>query len=413
MLPLADATYLEPMAERTHARRRWYFRWWAWVLWTLLLLVVVVAVGLQPFVRYRTRVALSSIEGYAGSFGECHLSIIPLEYRITQLKLEPRDRSRPTIYAEDSVLGLDWKWLLRRRIRASASVFKGNLVLREAKGKATTQHVPDLSETIKQLAPGQLHRVQLRSSELTYIFHNEKDAEGKAQQAAEGRSTVPKLWIHDIEATIENLATRPEYAEGATTFAMRGVLNKTGQVTLFATADPLAKGITFAGQMAIKEFDLRDAYNLVDSKSDIAFGKGTLDLLARFGCKAGKLTGAIQPVIKNAEVKAAKDDFGTKVKAWAANLGVDLLSDRVPGRNAVSTVVPIEGDLSNPQFQLWPTIFGVFRNAFVQGIGESFAHLPAPRANEQQNVFQQATTAVDPAAGMPKEQPREQPQGRR
>lgn len=158
--------------------------------------------------------------------------------------------------------------------------------------------------------------------------------------------------------------------------------------------------------MAIKDFDLKDAYNLVDSKSDIAFGKGKLELLARFGCKAGKLTGAVQPVIKNAEVKSAKEAFGTKVKAWAANLGVDLLSDRVPGRNAVSTVVPIEGNLSDPQIQLWPTIFGVFRNAFVQGIGTAFSHLPPPRANEPENVLEQATRAIDRKPGLPKEQPR-------
>jgi hypothetical protein len=372
----------------------------------VLLLSVAFAIALQPLARYGTRRALASVAGYVGSFDDAHVSIIPLEYRVTKLKLEPRDRSRPTIYAQDTVAGLDWKWLLRGKIRAAASVYKANLVLREAKGKATTEHVPDLSNIFKHLAPGQLHRVQLRSSELTYIFRNEKDEKGKEQQAAEGRSTIPKLWIHDIEATIENLATRPEYAEGATTFAATATLNKSGKTTLFATADPLAKGITFAGQMAIKDFDLKDAYNLVDSKSDIAFGKGRLDLLARFGCEAGKLTGAVQPVIKNAEVKPAKEDFGTKVKAWAANLGVDLVSDRVPGRNAVSTVVPIEGNLSDPQIQLWPTIFGVFRNAFVQGIGTAFSHLPPPRASEPENVLEQATRAIDQKSGLPKEQPR-------
>lgn len=394
------------MAEQAHPRRRWYLRWWAWILGSFLLVVIAFAIALQPLARYATRRVLSSVPGYVGSFEEAHVSLIPLEYRVTKLKLEPRDRSRPTLYAQDTVAGVDWKWLLRGKLRAAASVFKGNLILRETKGKASTEHIPDLSHIFKRIAPGQLHRLQLRSSELTYIFRNEKDEKGKEQQAAEGRSTIPKLWIHDIEATIENLATRPEYAEGATTFAMTATLNKSGKTTLFATADPLARGITFAGQMAIEGFDLKDAYNLVDSKSDVAFGKGTLDLLARFGCEAGKLTGAVQPVIKNAEVKAATEDFGTKVKAWAANLGVDLLSDRVPGRNAVSTIVPIEGDLSDPQIQLWPTIFGVFRNAFVRGIGAAFSHLPPPRAKEPQNVLEQANSALSRKAGLPKEQPR-------
>jgi hypothetical protein len=71
--------------------------------------------------------------------------------------------------------------------------------------------------------------------------------------------------------------------------------------------------------------------------------------------------------------------------------------------------VPIEGDLSDPQIQLWPALFGVFRNAFVQGIGEAFSHLPPPRAGEPQNVIEQANTALDQQAGLPKEQPRGHP----
>lgn len=394
------------MADRSHLRKPLSRRWWTWTLGVLLLLVVGVAIALQPLARHATRRALGSVAGYVGSFADAHVSLLPLEYRVTHLKLEPKDRSRPTVYVEDAVIHMDWKWLLKGRLRVAASADRANLVLREASGKSSTEHVPDLSQIFKQVLPGQLHRLQFRRSELTYIFHNEKDAAGKEQQAAEGRSTVPKLWIHDLEATVENLATRPEYVEGATTLVISATLNKSGKLSLFATADPLARGLTFAGQMAIKGFDLRDAYNLVDSKSDVAFGKGTLDLLARFGCKAGKLTGAVQPVIKNAEVKPAREDLGTRVKAWAANLGVDLLSDRVPGRNAVSTVVPIEGNLGDPQLQLWPTLFGVIRNAFVQGIGETFSHLPPPRAKEPENVLQQANTALNARSGLPKEQPR-------
>ncbi len=92
------------------------------MVWALLLVVIALAIGLQPLARYETRRALASVEGYTGSFSDAHVSILPLEYRVKNLKLEPSDRSRPTLYAEDTVLGLDWKWLLRGKLRASASV---------------------------------------------------------------------------------------------------------------------------------------------------------------------------------------------------------------------------------------------------------------------------------------------------
>jgi Domain of Unknown Function (DUF748) len=385
---------------------RWYFRWWSWTIAGIALLILGVYVGLQPLARYETQHVLDSVNGYFGSFQDVHVSILPLRYEVTHLKLEPTsEKSRPLIYAEKTVAGVDWKWLLHGKVRLTASVYKANIVLSEARGKAATQNLPDLAATMTKILPGQLHRLQLRDSEITYIFHNEKSAEGQQKQASEGRSTVPKLWIHELEATVENLASRSELAEGATTLVAAALLNNSGTISFFATADPLANTLTFAGQFSLQDMQLVDAYNLVDSKSDLAFTKGTLDLLARFGCDRGRLTGAIQPVLKNAEVKATDDNIINNVKAWAANLGVKLLSDRIPGRNALSTVIPIEGTLTDPQIQLWPTIFGIIRNAFVQGIAESFTHLPPPKADKPQGILEQAASAISKDAGLPKAQP--------
>jgi hypothetical protein len=395
------------MSKTQH--RRWYFRWWAWAILGVGVIYLGLYFGLQPLARYATRRALDSVSGYVGSFENVHVSLVPLRYSVTRLKLEPTDKSRPLIYAENIGAGIDWRWLLHGKLRLAASVYKANLVLRETGGKAATQNLPDLASTFTKILPGQLHRLQLRDSEVTYIFHNEKSAEGQEKQASQGRSTVPKLWIHELEATVENLATRPELAEGTTTFAAAAKLNNSGTLSLFATADPFAKVLTFAGQFSLEGMQLADAYNLIDSKSDLAFTKGTLDLLARFGCDKGQLRGAIQPVLKNAEVKSTGDDLIKKVEAWAANLGIKLLSDRVPGRNAVSTVIPIEGTLTHPGIQVWPTIFGIIRNAFVEGIAESFLHLPPPQSGGPQNIFEQAATAVSKDAGLPKAQPKARP----
>jgi hypothetical protein len=390
-------------------RSRWYFRWWSWLSIGVVVLVLGVYFGIQPLARWATQRALDSVPGYFGSFEQVHISLIPLQYSITHLKLEPTDTSRPLIYAENTVASIDWRWILHRRLRLSASVYKSNIVLRETSGKAATQNLPDLAETFSRVLPGQLHRLQLRDSEVTYIFHNNKSAEGREKQASQGHSTVPKLWIHELEATVENLATRAELAEGTTTFAAAARLNNSGSLSLFATADPFSKILTFAGQFSLQGMQLADAYNLVDSKSDLAFTKGTLDLLARFGCDKGHLSGAIQPVLMNAELKATGDNIIMKVEAWAANLGVKVLSDRVPGRNAVSTVIPIEGTLTHPDLQLWPTIFGIIRNAFVEGIAESFIHLPPPQTGKPQGILEQAASAVSKDAGLPKAQPKPRP----
>ena len=72
--------------------------------------------------------------------------------------------------------------------------------------------------------------------------------------------------------------------------------------------------------------------------------------------KRGVLTGGVKPILKNVKVKAADDKLGDKIKAALADVAVKILSDRVPGRNAVATIIPIHGDLKKPDVQLVPTI---------------------------------------------------------
>ena len=105
-------------------------------------------------------------------------------------------------------------------------------------------------------------------------------------------------------------------------------------------------------------------------------------MFAEFKAAGGAITGGVKPVLKNVKVRPTEDDFGNKLKAWIADKGLRLFSDRVPDRNAVVTIIPIKGRLDDPDVQLWPTVLGVIRNAFVEGISSGFTHLPPPTADK-------------------------------
>ena len=71
----------------------------------------------------------------------------------------------------------------------------------------------------------------------------------------------------------------------------------------------------------------------------------------------------------------------------------------------MATVVPIKGKLTDPDIQLWPTILGVIRNAFVEGISSGFTHLPPPTADKKEGALEQAKEALDKDEGPPEAQP--------
>ena len=70
-----------------------------------------------------------------------------------------------------------------------------------------------------------------------------------------------------------------------------------------------------------------------------------------------------------------------------------------------AVTIPIKGKLTDPDIQLWPTVLGVIRNAFVQGLASGFANVPPPTAEKKEGPVVQAKNALTKDKGPPKAQP--------
>jgi hypothetical protein len=360
---------------------RHHLRWWHWTLLALGLVCLLVFTVRQPLTRYATHRALSSIPGWEADASDAHISFFPLVYTVTQLHLVPVDRTLPIFYLERMDTGVFWGDLLRGHLNAWANLdhLKMTFFL-------IPIVIPDIAAMLRQVMPIAIERMQLKNGEITVALrHSRSDDPDKPE------GDGPQLWFHDLEATAEGLATRPELEHHATTLALRAIMARTGTLSAFLTVDLLSPdAITFTGQLQLVGLHLSDLDSVLESVG-LKIG-GTFDLQARFGCDHGKLTGALQPVLKNGKVESVSPDLGKKLEATLADTGVELLSDRVPGRNALSTIVPIHGNLNKPKLDVWTAISGVMRNAFVVGLRETLLQLSAP-----------PTAAGTPATVAPKE----------
>jgi hypothetical protein len=97
-----------------------------------------------------------------------------------------------------------------------------------------------------------------------------------------------------------------------------------------------------------------------------------------FEARSGVVTGGIKPVLQHVVVSPAGGGLWSWLRAKTMGVLLATFSDRVPGRKAVVTVIPIHGTLSKPGVQLWPALAGIVHNAFVAGIRASFAGGPPP-----------------------------------
>lgn len=226
------------------------------------------------------------------------------------------------------------------------------------------------------------------------------------------RAERPELWLHDLQLSAENLTTRLHLADGRPVLlTAAGTLGKSGKVSIFITAEPFEKGLTFSGRAAVVGLQTSELYRFIEPTTKLQAPEGTIDIFIEFDCRNGELNGGVKPVLKNVKIRPAKKNPFAVIEAWAVDVAVKIFSDRVQQRNAVATVIPIKGTLTGANVELWPAIFGVLRNAFVQGLTSGYAHLPPANAavSGAPPGEEQAAPGVDPSPSAPSKPPTAEP----
>jgi hypothetical protein len=211
--------------------------------------------------------------------------------------------------------------------------------------------------------------------------------------------------MHDLQLSVENLTSRVRLTEGRPVLlTASATLARSGGVSILLTADPFEKGLTFSGRAAIVGLETSDLYRFIEPATKLQAPEGTIDIFVEFDCRNGELTGGVKPVLKNVAIRSTGKNPFTALKAWVADLAIKIFHDDDPTRNAVTTVVPIKGTITGPDVQLWPAIFGVMRNAFVEGLASGYVHLPPATAPKKQGVVEQGVKALS-GSQPPKAQP--------
>ncbi len=384
------------MQEPTPSRRRWPRRLLI-TLGILVALVVAIRLALDPLASHATRKALNEAEGISGDFSSVHVNVLPPSYEVENLKIieaEGGDWQRPLLYAKQVLLVLDWRRLLHAELSADVRLDQPKIIVTQPEKPSKTK-IPDIQTALRQALPARVNRIEVKNGE--FLFRDPS------------RPRTPELWLHGISLVAENLATRKKLAEGRrATVEMSGTLGRSGALTVSASADPFMAKPEFSGKMALRGWRVTELYDLIEPTTDLQTSGGTLGLFAVFEAKGGEIEGSVKPVLHDVTVRPTEEGWGNRLKAWIADKGLDMFSREHDDKSeTVATVVPIRGRLDKPDIQLWPTILGVIRNAFVEGVSAGFANLPPPEAPHKEGVLKQMKDALQKDKGPPKAQPQE------
>jgi len=105
------------------------------------------------------------------------------------------------------------------------------------------------------------------------------------------------------------------------------------------------------------------AYAAVDAE------RGAFSLDLELAAAGGEFRGYVKPFIRHLKVlDLGDDDQGFLTKVWEGVVEVtsEVLEDQP--RDTIATRVPLRGDIEDPNADVWATIGGLLRNAFIESL---------------------------------------------
>jgi hypothetical protein len=369
---MAGSAEPEP-ARKPASRPPWYRRKLLWAGLALLVLAAALRLALTPLATHYARHLLRDLHGYSGTFDDLSLRLFALSVVVTGAAVDQvpaSDPQRPFLRITRAHVDLQGRELLKGRLVAKATLFEPRFhVVAGQPGPAAeaapAPEIPDLASALGEAVPFRVDRLEIRKGELTVV-----DA---------GSERRPALRLDEIEATVENIESGTQLGNRRpSVFAARARVASSGELSLFYTANLLARHLTFAGRSRIAGLKLTDLNPLITPRTGLKFTDGEFEAFTAFTARDGKLAGGVKPFLKKASAVSVDQGFLGGLKEGMVDTVLAIFSDRVPGREALAGILPIRGQVRSPDVQVLPAVLSVVHNAFVEGLAASFSNLPPP-----------------------------------
>jgi hypothetical protein len=122
----------------------------------------------------------------------------------------------------------------------------------------------------------------------------------------------------------------------------------------------------------IKNTNLVKLNDFFKAYAKIDVNKGRFGLYTEVAAKEGKFAGYVKPLIQDLDVlgkEDRKDNVLRKIWEGLAGTAGEIFENQ--GKDQVATKVPFEGNLKNPDTNVWYALSSILQNAFIRAIQPS------------------------------------------
>jgi hypothetical protein len=334
--------------------------------WILVLVIagIIIAfrITLPFFIKNYVNNTLQEMEGYSGSVGDIDLALIRGAYVIKDIEIFSERDTLPVPFISVSRIDLSIHW---------SALFRGSIV-----GEVVMEYPvvnfavdgdmkqdgteTDWLEMVKDMLPVRINRFEIRNGVISYMDF--------------GADPEVDVYIEEFDLVITNLTNIENNNERLpSTIRGYGTTNGGGTVDIDAQMNALKEIPDLDLTLTIEHLDMTALNDFVLAYTRTEVEEGTFNLYSEIVIDDGQLKGYVRPVLENLRILDWQDeDKGFLEKVWEAIVeGVKTIFEN-PDEEQVATQIPIEGNLNqmNVDVGIWPTIWELFRNAFVEALSK-------------------------------------------
>ncbi len=337
------------------------------IIWFFIIalgLLVIVRVILPYVVLHYLNKTLATMEGYYGHADDIDIALIRGAYTIDSIYLNKLDstteKQTPFFGASEIDLSVEWKALFHGSI-VGELVFEDAL-LRFTKDKVEPKEIQSDSSSFKDLLddfmPLQVNRVEINNGSIQYIDKTSKPP-------VDIQLSNAYLLAQNLRNSYDSSVVLP-----ASLTAHANIYE--GELALNVKLNPLADDPTFDMNAEIKNTNLVKLNDFFKAYAKIDVNKGRFGLYTEVAAKEGKFAGYVKPLIQDLDVlgkEDRKDNVLRKIWEGLAGTAGEIFENQ--GKDQVATKVPFEGNLKNPDTNVWYALSSILQNAFIRAIQPS------------------------------------------
>jgi hypothetical protein len=331
----------------------------------IIIFLVIIRLILPFVVLHYANKMLATLEGYYGHVEDIDIALYRGAYQVKDMYLNKIDSANglqvPFFELSRGDLSVEWKSLFHGRFVGEFKLDRPRIYFKKDKTEPgeVAKDTNDFRRVLDGLMPLKVNRFEIEQGEIHYV-----------DSTAQPYVDIKMDSIHVLAENLSNVVDTSSQGLPSSVDAFARVYR--GTFNLNMRLDPLAKQSKFDLNAEIKNTYLPDLNNFFKAYAKVDVNAGTFGMYTELASADGKFVGYVKPIIKDLDVvgpEDRKDSFFHKL--WESAVGTTATIFSNWSKDQFATKIPLKGKLSNPDPNIWVTVFEVLRNAFINALQPS------------------------------------------